>query len=88
VQALGPSLARELSFTGNPIDAATALRAGLASRVVPHDELLVTAHELARHIAAVDQPTVRTIKEAYRRSLLTLTNAPARWETGEGLRVR
>jgi enoyl-CoA hydratase/carnithine racemase len=29
VQALGPSLARGLSFTGNPIDAATALRAGL-----------------------------------------------------------
>ena len=88
VQALGPSLARELSFTGNPIDAATALRAGLASRVVPHDELLATAHALARDIAAVDQPTVRTIKDAYRRSLLALTEAPARWETDQGLRVR
>jgi enoyl-CoA hydratase len=85
VQALGPSLARELSFTGNPIDAATALRAGLVSRVVPHDELLLTAHELARDIAAVDQRTVRTIKEAYRRSLLALTEAPARWETEQGL---
>lgn len=88
VQALGPSLARELSFTGNPIDAATALRAGLASRVVPHDELLAAAHALARDIAAVDQPTVRTIKDAYRRSLLALTEAPARWETDKGLRVR
>jgi enoyl-CoA hydratase len=88
VHALGSSLARELSFTGNPIDAATALRAGLASRVVPHDELLGAAHELARDIAAVDQPTVRKIKEAYRRSLLALTEAPARWETEEGLRVR
>jgi enoyl-CoA hydratase len=85
VQALGPSLARELSFTGNAIDAATALRAGLVSRVVPHDELLLTAHELARDIAAVDQRTVRTIKEAYRRSLLALTEAPARWETEQGL---
>jgi len=88
VQALGPSLARELSFTGNPIDAATALRAGLVSRVVPHDELLAAAHALARDVAAVDQPTVRTIKEAYRRSLLALTEAPARWETDQGLRVR
>jgi enoyl-CoA hydratase len=87
VQALGPSLARELSFTGNPIDAATALRAGLASRVVPHDELLATALAFARDIAAVDQPTVRAIKEAYRRSLLALTEAPAHWETERGLRV-
>jgi enoyl-CoA hydratase len=85
VQAVGPSLARELSFTGNPIDAATALRAGLTSRVVPHDELLATVHELARDIAAVDQQTVRTIKEAYRRSLLALTEAPSRWETEQGL---
>jgi enoyl-CoA hydratase len=85
VQALGPSLARELSFTGNPIDAETALRAGLASRVVPHDELPAAAHALARDIAAVDQPTVRTIKDAYRRSLLALTEAPARWETEQGL---
>jgi enoyl-CoA hydratase/carnithine racemase len=85
VQALGPSLARELSFTGNPIDAATALRAGLASRVVPHEELPATAHALACDIAAVDQPTVRTIKDAYRRSLLALTEAPAHWETEQGL---
>jgi enoyl-CoA hydratase len=85
-QALGPSLARELSFTGNPIDAERALQAGLVSRVVPHDELPATARELAHDIAAVDQPTVRTIKDAYRRSLLALTDAPARWETEQGLR--
>jgi enoyl-CoA hydratase/carnithine racemase len=88
VQALGPSLARELSFTENPIDAATALRAGLVSRVVPHEELLATAQELARDIAAADQPTLRTIKEAYRRSLLVLTDAPTRRETDQGLRAR
>jgi enoyl-CoA hydratase len=88
VQALGPSLARELSFTGNAIDAATALRAGLVGRVVRHDELLATAHEIADDIAAVDQPTLRTIKQAYRRSLLALTDAPAHWETGQGLRAR
>jgi enoyl-CoA hydratase len=85
VQALGPSLARELSFTGKPIDAATALRAGLVSRVVPHDELPAAAQDIARDVAAADQPTVRTIKEAYRRSLLSLTEAPGRWETDQGL---
>ena len=85
VQALGPSLARELSFTGNPLDAATALRAGLVSRVFPHDELPAATHRLALDVAAVDQPTVRTIKDAYRRSLAALTDAPARWETEQGL---
>ena len=40
--------ATELLLLGDTIDAATAERYGLVNRVVPHEELLPTAHEWAR----------------------------------------
>ncbi|MNH26949.1 2,3-dehydroadipyl-CoA hydratase [compost metagenome] len=39
-------------FTGLPIDAAEALRIGLVEEVLPHEELLSRALELARLIAS------------------------------------
>jgi len=45
-------LAFELIFTGEPIDADRALELGLVNRVVPADQLLATALELAETIAA------------------------------------
>src|SRR5881227_1491703 len=47
-QLTGREHAAELLFTGRVIDAATALELRLVSRVVPHDQLLPTALELAR----------------------------------------
>ena len=38
-QAVGLRKAREMSFTGDFVDAAEAYRLGLANHVVPHDEL-------------------------------------------------
>jgi enoyl-CoA hydratase/carnithine racemase len=52
VSLVGPSYARLLMFTGNRIDAAEALRAGLVDRMVPDDELLSATLEIARTIAA------------------------------------
>src|SRR4029077_11656401 len=39
-RAVGLQKARELSLTGNFVDAQEALRIGLATHVVPHDDLL------------------------------------------------
>lgn len=36
----GPAWAREMSLTGNFVDAETALRIGIANHVVPHEELV------------------------------------------------
>jgi len=45
-------VARDLCLTGRVIDAAEALRVGLANRVVDGDDLLEQALELAALIAA------------------------------------
>jgi enoyl-CoA hydratase len=46
-RAVGVRLARQMMLTGEPIDAAAALRAGLVTEVVPHDGLLARAGEIA-----------------------------------------
>jgi enoyl-CoA hydratase len=51
---IGPYRARELSFTGNFLDAQTACDWGLVNRVVPPHELLPTAHRLAADMASID----------------------------------
>jgi enoyl-CoA hydratase/carnithine racemase len=65
---VGPAKAAELMFTGDVIDAAEALRIGLVTEVVAHDQLLAKAHELAGKIAANPPLAVRSIKEGLRRT--------------------
>jgi enoyl-CoA hydratase len=60
---VGMARAREMSLTGNFVDAETALRIGLANHVVPHEALLEFALELARAIAEQDPNMVRTMRE-------------------------
>jgi enoyl-CoA hydratase len=59
---VGMAFAREMSLTGNFVDADTALRVGLANHVVPHDELRTAAIELARAIAEQDPAMVRLMR--------------------------
>ncbi|HMS89206.1 MAG TPA: enoyl-CoA hydratase [Acidimicrobiales bacterium] len=64
-QAIGLRRARELSATGNFLDAQTALNWGLVNHVVPHDDLLHFTHGLAADIASSDQRAVRQIYATY-----------------------
>ena len=66
-QAVGMRRAREMSATGNFVDAATALAWGLVNHVVAHDELLPTARRLAADIVTSDQRAVRAILAHLRR---------------------
>jgi len=65
-QAVGLRKAREMSLTGNFIDAAEAHRLGLVNHVVAHGELLPTALRLAGDIAGGDPSTVAALNETYR----------------------
>lgn len=60
---VGMARARELSLTGNFVDAQTALRIGLVNHVVPHDDLVPTAMALARDIAEQDRGMVAAMRE-------------------------
>ncbi|WP_181723695.1 enoyl-CoA hydratase/isomerase family protein [Nocardia gipuzkoensis] len=53
---------REFLYTGDRIDAATAVEVGLASRVVAADELLVEARKLAVRLAALPPEALRSTK--------------------------
>ena len=64
-QAIGLRRAREMSSTGNFLDAPTALAWGLVNHVVPHDDLLRFTHGLAADIASNDQRAVRQIFATY-----------------------
>ena len=65
-EAIGQRRAREMSVTGNFLDAPTALVWGLVNHVVPHDELLPFARQLALDVASNDAPGVRNVLATYR----------------------
>ena len=76
VHLLGPTRTKELVFTARLVGAEEALQIGLASRVVPADELEQRGRELALTIAAHAPLTVQVTKEAVRR-ILTAGDVPA-----------
>jgi enoyl-CoA hydratase len=68
-QLVGRESAAELLYTGRVIDAATAKELGLVSRVVPHEQLLPTAMDLAQEIAANPPLAVQRLKAGLRKAL-------------------
>lgn len=65
---MGLSRAAEMAFTGEPIDAATALDWGLVSKVTTPDDLPPEARALASRIAANPPRQLRLTKKLMRES--------------------
>jgi enoyl-CoA hydratase len=64
-QAVGQAWARQMSLTGEFVDAETALRIGLLNELVRHEQLLGRAIELAALIARTDPAAARRIRDLY-----------------------
>jgi enoyl-CoA hydratase len=64
--AVGLRRAREMSATGNFVDARTALEWGLVNHVVPHPDLLDFSVRLAADAASSDPAAVQAIFATYR----------------------
>lgn len=76
---IGINRAKELSLTGNYLDADTAERWGLVNRVVPADELLDHCEQLARDMLSTDKAT--------RDEILRVMNAGWHTTLGDGLAI-
>jgi len=64
-QRIGVARAKQMSVTGNYIDAQRAYEWGLVNEVVPHDELLPYCRRLAADIVSNDQLGVRRMLRTY-----------------------
>jgi len=69
-QITGIANALELSLTGRIIDAQDALRYGLVSRVVPHDQLMAETMTLANEIASNPTDAVWNAKRLMHRNMV------------------
>jgi len=76
---IGIGRAKEMSFTGNFIDAQRAVEWGLVNRVVAPDVLIATCQGLARDILSCDRETLRRFKRVYDEGAATTL--------AEGLRI-
>lgn len=77
-QAVGIRRARQMSTTGNYVDADTALAWGLVNEVVPHERLLERCRELGADIVSNDQAGVRYLMAGY--DEVSETTAEEGWE--------
>ncbi len=66
---LGARKAKEFLFCSETLDAEEAARAGLVNRVVPRDELLTTAREMAGRAAQVPPVTAAAVKDTINHTL-------------------
>jgi len=65
-QAIGMAKACELIFTGDTIDAETAMSLGIVNYVVDHEKLMEKTNELAQKIAAKPPQALRMTKRLMR----------------------
>ncbi|HEX9496827.1 MAG TPA: enoyl-CoA hydratase [Mycobacterium sp.] len=74
-QKVGVGMARRMSLTGDYLSAADALRAGLVTEVVAHDQLLATARRIAASIVGNNPNAVRALLASYHRIDAAQTDA-------------
>ncbi|GAA1789780.1 enoyl-CoA hydratase-related protein [Luedemannella flava] len=78
---VGPARAKELIMSGRMVDAAEALRIGLADRVVPAAEVYDAAVALVRPFVTGPQAALRAAKAAVDRGLEMPLPAALAWES-------
>lgn len=66
-QKVGVGMARRMSLTGDYLSAPDALRAGLVTEVVAHDDLLPAARRVAASIVGNNQAAVGALLDSYHR---------------------
>ena len=64
-ELIGVNRARQMSLTGNFVDAGTACAWGLVNEVVPHEALLPRCFELAGAIAESDPAAISELRSMY-----------------------
>jgi enoyl-CoA hydratase/carnithine racemase len=74
---IGPAATAEFAYTGRMMDAAEAERAGLVNRVVPADELMAAASEMAALICANSPGGVQLSKRALQANMEVTSYAAA-----------
>ncbi|TPG37404.1 enoyl-CoA hydratase [Mycolicibacterium hodleri] len=84
-QKVGVGMARRMSLTGDYLPADEALRTGLVTEVVPHDELLPTARKVAASIVGNNQKAVRALLGSYHR-IDALQTGASLWSEAESAR--
>jgi enoyl-CoA hydratase len=92
-EAIGLRRAREMSATGNYVDARTALAWGLVNHVVPHGELLGFTRGLAADAASSDAEALAVLFDTYDRGSLGTAaealrieaQAHVSWRSGLGI---
>lgn len=85
-QKVGVGLARRMSLTGDYLSADDALRAGLVTEVVAHEQLLATARSLAASIVGNNRKAVRALLASYHRIDAAQTDAGL-WIEAESARA-
>lgn len=74
-RSTGKYIAMEVCLTGEPISAARAHELGIVNKVVPDEQTVPAAQDLARRIAAKPPIAVRLIKEAVNSAFETTLSA-------------
>jgi enoyl-CoA hydratase/carnithine racemase len=67
--AVGPSKAKEIAFTGEPLSGEEAYRIGLANKVVPSAELLAGAKDFAGKMVSISSSGLRLAKASIHATL-------------------